>query len=100
MLDNDSTTFYTSGTSQNNQSWIEVDFTSWGSGIQDRVRFDLLRSAILNRQQLTFHYFGSDGKETIRKVEPLRMLFKGQNWYLQAFCLTRQDFRLFKLFRI
>ena len=33
-------------------------------------------------------------------MEPYSLLLKGQSWYLYAWCLLRQDFRLFKLVRI
>ncbi|MDD3879772.1 MAG: WYL domain-containing protein [Syntrophomonas sp.] len=36
----------------------------------------------------------------IRQLEPYSLLLKGQSWYLYAWCLLRQDFRLFKLVRI
>ena len=33
-------------------------------------------------------------------MKPARLLFKGQDWYLYALCLFRNDFRYFKLSRI
>ncbi|HWQ29411.1 MAG TPA: WYL domain-containing protein, partial [Negativicutes bacterium] len=45
-------------------------------------------------------YIDSAGKRTNRWVEPYSLVLKGQKWYLYAWCLTRQAFRLFKLSRI
>nr|WP_234405581.1 WYL domain-containing protein [Paenibacillus sp. IHBB 10380] len=35
-----------------------------------------------------------------RIVEPHKLVFKQTYWYLYAFCLEKNDFRLFKLSRI
>lgn len=80
--------------------WIDVDFSSWGSGPGEKQLFTLLREAILSRRVLRFDYFGSDGAATQRTVEPRKLCFKGMGWYLQAFCRTRQDFRTFRLTRM
>lgn len=85
---------------KNQQNWIEVDFTGWGGSIQDRERFDELKNAILTRRSIHFTYWGADGKKSERTADPIKLLFKGNSWYLQAYCHTRQDYRIFKLFRI
>lgn len=82
-----------------NTNWIEVDFNSWQNNkIYEKI-FNEIKSAILSKNILEFSYFGSND-ETYRKVKPVRLLFKGQDWYLYAFCLLRNDFRYFKLSRI
>lgn len=81
-------------------NWIEVDFSRWGMGRTDSVRFELLKSAILGRKVLRLNYCGASGKTTQRKVHPLKLIYKDKHWYLQAFCLYAQDFRLFKTGRI
>lgn len=82
-----------------NTNWIEVDFNSWQNNkIYEKI-FNEIKSAILSKNILEFSYFGSN-EETYRKVKPVRLLFKGQDRYLYAFCLLRNDFRYFKLSRI
>lgn len=82
-----------------NTNWIEVDFNSWQNNkIYEKI-FNEIKSAILSKNILEFSYFGSND-ETYRKVKPVRLLFKGQDRYLYAFCLLRNDFRYFKLSRI
>ncbi|HEX2955637.1 MAG TPA: YafY family protein [Chitinispirillaceae bacterium] len=65
--------------------------------------FRLLMTAIKNRYcvDLEYHTFRRDVPE-IRQIEPMRLFFApGQNnWYLEAFCLTRKDWRIFRLDRI
>lgn len=77
---------------------IEVDFQGWNS-THDTALFQNLKLAILNKNLISFDYF-SHLQETTRIVKPIRLLFKGYNWYLYAFCLSRNDYRLFKLSRI
>lgn len=82
-----------------NTNWIEVDFNSWQNNkIYEKI-FNEIKSAILSKNILEFSYFGNND-ETYRKVKPVRLLFKGQDRYLYAFCLLRNDFRYFKLSRI
>lgn len=80
--------------------WLEVDLRRWGGGDRDRVVFDALREAILNHKVITFSYAGSYGKAALRQALPAKLVFKGQAWYLQGFCLDRQNYRTFKLARI
>ncbi len=80
--------------------WIEADFSGWGwtQGLKDS--FILLKEAILARRLLTFDYYGSKGEKTSRIVEPLKLVFRGQSWYLYAYCRKRCNDRYFKLSRI
>ncbi len=80
--------------------WLEVDFAGWGGGEREREAFQRAREAILTRRRLDFTYYSSAGQRTRRRTEPARLVFKSGNWYLQAFCLTRQDWRVFRLGRM
>ena len=83
-----------------NTSWIEVDFNNWQNNKLYEQTFNDIKSAILSKNIISFTYFSSNEKETSRRVKPVRLLFKSQDWYLYAFCLLRNDFRYFKLSRI
>lgn len=80
--------------------WLEVDLSHWGSKGRDQLTFDLLRDAILSCKVITFTYAGSYGSPADRRVLPAKLVFKGQAWYLQGFCLDKQNYRTFKLSRI
>ena len=54
-------------------NWLEVDFSRWGK---------------------------SKGQQSARTIQPLKLSYQSKEWYLKAFCLKRQDFRIFKLNRI
>lgn len=85
---------------KSSHSWIEVDFSRWGINRTDSARFELLKTAILSRQVLTLTYCCAAGDTTQRCIHPLKLIYKDKHWYLQAFCLRADDFRLFKLGRI
>ena len=78
--------------------WIKVDFSNW-SNIQEE-RFDIIKSAILNKQLVQFTYYNSNGEESKRTVEPLQIWFKDKSWYLVSYCKLKQDYRIFKIARI
>lgn len=78
--------------------WVQIDFADW-SGQHDQD-IAVYRQAILGRRVLTFDYTGESGKQTKREVCPFKLWFKGQAWYLRAYCLTRGAVRTFKLSRI
>ncbi len=81
-------------------SWIHVDFSHWGNDVNERNRFDILKNAILSSRVVAFNYYSSYEEKTTRKVEPLKLIFKGQSWYLHAFCRMKNDYRIFKVTRI
>ena len=78
--------------------WIKIDFSNWGN-VQEE-RFDIIKSAILNKQLVQFTYYNSNGEESKRIVEPLQIWFKDKSWYLVSYCKLKQDYRIFKIARI
>ncbi len=78
--------------------WIKIDFSNWGN-VQEE-RFDIIKSAILNKQLVQFIYYNSNREESKRIVEPLQIWFKDKSWYLVSYCKLKQDYRIFKIARI
>lgn len=85
---------------KNRTNWIEVDFSPWGSDDKGAYQFSLIKDSILSHKIIEFNYFGSSGEKTVRRVEPIKLIFKTNAWYLQAFCLTRNALRTFKIVRM
>ncbi|UOO37214.1 YafY family transcriptional regulator [Oscillospiraceae bacterium CM] len=81
-------------------NWIEVDFSGWGWGQIAKDDFALIKSAILERRVLSFTYHGGQAYASRRVAEPLKLVFRGQAWYLFAWCRKRRAPRFFKLSRI
>ncbi len=80
--------------------WIVADFSEWGSQEIHKERFAIIRQAILECRAVSFKYYAQGGEISERIVEPVRLCFKGNSWYLQAWCLKRNAFRTFKLSRM
>ncbi|MDF2986175.1 MAG: transcriptional regulator, HTH-type [Eubacterium sp.] len=81
-------------------NWIEVDFSPWGSNKNQICQFTVLKDAILNNHAIEFDYVNNSGEKIRRKVEPVRLVFKVNAWYLYGFCLYRNEYRTFKISRI
>ena len=88
------------GESSNLYDWIEVEFSTWGNREKNEELFNRLKSAILNRRFLQIEYSAYNSNISNRKVKPLKLCFKNEAWYLYAFCMTKNDYRFFKLSRI
>ena len=83
-----------------NPNWIEVDFSRWGHKKVDTEKFNTLRHGILHQQLISIAYLDSYGRKSDRTIQPLKLIFKQSNWYLQAFCRKANDFRTFKINRM
>lgn len=79
--------------------WLRVDFGRWGPSNGSDRRFEIIRAAVLEKRILRFDYAAFNGMST-RRVKPVLLHYKGSQWYLQAFCLLRNDFRTFKISRM
>lgn len=80
--------------------WIKIDFSNWGKDNAQEERFDMIKAAILNKNQIEFVYYNSNGEENKRIVEPLQIWFKDKSWYLISYCKLKEDYRIFKIARI
>lgn len=85
---------------KNNRNWIEVDFSPWGSDQNRSCQFTMIKDAILNFRIIEFLYMNNSGEKSIRRVEPMKLLFKEKAWYLQGFCLNKETYRTFKITRM
>ncbi len=86
--------------SKDEENWFEVDFSIWGKSDEHKQNFEIIKNAIINKNVIEFLYFNSYGKIAERKVEPLKLLFKYNSWYLVGFDEQKEDYRLFKIMRI
>ena len=80
--------------------WIDVDFSLWGDRSPVSERFLQLKNAIFTQRVVRFTYSGMNSGTGLRDVEPMKLAFRGMDWYLVGYCRERQDFRYFKLLRM
>ena len=84
----------------NTRNWLEVDFSRWGKRIYDNSKFEILKTAVIQCREVKIVYENSNSKRSTRIVQPLKISYKSKEWYLKAFCMKKQGFRIFKLNRI
>jgi predicted DNA-binding transcriptional regulator YafY len=80
--------------------WIEVDFSRWGHNAADNTKFEMLKDAIINELAVSFDYISAYGEFKGREVYPLKLSFKSKAWYLKSFCLSENDYLIFKFNRM
>lgn len=100
-IENEQTISRLSGLFQKNAvDWIDVDFSRWGSGEGEKIKFQFIKNGILEQRVLSFRYYNTAGQESLRMTEPLKLRFKSGSWYLLAHCRTKKELRLFKISRM
>ena len=79
---------------------IKIDTTPWlhAGGLSDTI--ETIRIAMEQQSLLRFDYSDLRNQKSSRTVEPYRLLLKGEDWYIQGYCLIRNDSRTFKLLRM
>ncbi|MCX8639996.1 YafY family transcriptional regulator [Gilliamella sp. B3172] len=81
----------------NNLNQLIVDLSPWFSKHNIDNKISIIRLALKEQMLLSFDYLSVRNKQASRLIEPYKLIFKEKEWYLQAFCLTKNDFRVFKL---
>ncbi len=84
----------------NTRNWLEVDFSRWGKCACDNVKFEKLKTAVIQCKEIKIIYINTNSEKSTRIIQPLKIAYKSKEWYLKAFCMEKQDFRIFKLNRI
>ncbi|MBE5978472.1 MAG: YafY family transcriptional regulator [Paenibacillaceae bacterium] len=79
---------------------MKIDALPWFNAGNLFSTVEIIQEALNQQRLLTFQYRDIRDKKSSREVEPYRLLWKGEAWYLQGYCLSRRDFRTFKLLRM
>lgn len=77
---------------------IVIDLSSWYKNTL-APKIEVIQSAIERKETIAFEYYAPGG-ESFREIEPYLLVFQWAAWYVWGYCLTRQDYRMFKLNRI
>jgi predicted DNA-binding transcriptional regulator YafY len=56
-----------------------------------KVDIEEIIKTIANKKLLKIEYTNYSGELSERKVEPYKVFLKSANWYLIAFCLSKQE---------
>ncbi|QDQ02251.1 YafY family transcriptional regulator [Lysinibacillus fusiformis] len=85
---------------QHKTNRVLIDYSPWDGNEHLRPKLQLLEEAIDSCVLVNFTYSNAEGEVSRRIVEPHMLLLKGRQWYLRAYCLEKEEFRLFKLKRM
>ncbi|MGJ6966698.1 helix-turn-helix transcriptional regulator [Streptosporangium sp. G11] len=66
----------------------------------DPATLTAIASAVRDHQRLRFDYVSHDGSESVRDVEPYRLVVADRRWYLFAWDTGRSDWRRFRADRL
>ena len=79
---------------------IKIDALPWLHAGESSETAITVKMAMERQCLLGFDYRDIRNQKSSRKIEPYRILLKGEDWYVQGYCLTRNNFRTFKLLRM
>ncbi|MDT1995836.1 transcriptional regulator [Carnobacterium divergens] len=79
---------------------IYIDLSPWMGGRDAQNYLEMIKKALHEKNNLSFDYADCYGNKTTRSVEPYQLVMKNSHWYVHGYCLKRNDFRLFRLFRM
>ncbi|MDQ0114584.1 helix-turn-helix transcriptional regulator [Paenibacillus harenae] len=85
---------------QHKASRVLIDYSPWDGNERLRPKLQLLKEAVDSCRIAGFIYSNAEGVVSHRIVEPHMLIMKGRQWYLKAYCQTKEQFRLFKLKRM
>jgi predicted DNA-binding transcriptional regulator YafY len=66
----------------------------------DALALTVIAQACRDDERLRFGYTARDGEQTMRLVEPHRLVSLGRRWYLVAWDVERHDWRTFRIDRL
>ena len=79
---------------------ILIDGGSWCDDRKFSEKMRVCEQAVNEHKSLIIDYVSREGEHSKRVIDAHVLIFKGNVWYLYAFCHTKQDFRTFKIGRI
>lgn len=95
MIDED----YLLKQNNNNQNFlIDLELNEGNRSLRSILK--IIERAMNEKRYLSFRYIDKNGDQTYRKIEPYKVVFKESKWYLQAFSIERNAYRIFKLARM
>ena len=78
---------------------IYIDLSPWIGYGNVQADLEIIKASLDESKLISFEYSDCYGNNTERTAEPYQLVLKNSHWYLHGYCLTRNDFRLFKLSR-
>lgn len=82
------------------QKRFYFDPTPWWEGAPISDHLDVLRQGVWHSRKVSIEYENAAHDRTVRVVRPYGLVVKATQWYLVAYCETREAIRTFNVSRI
>ncbi len=92
--------FRNGGNEKKKQDWIDIYFHPWQVSPDENGRFNTIKTGIIERRVIEFDYINANGEKSRRSVEPQKLVYYSNSFYLNAFCRKRNENRQFRVSRI
>lgn len=79
---------------------MKIDLSPWNQDDSVALKIKSISEAIKSQTVLMIDYYNMEGTSSERQIEPYALKMKSSRWYLNAYCLKRKAFRIFKVNRI
>lgn len=76
---------------------VEIDFSKWFHNTEEDINFSIIKRSISAMKQIEFDYYDMYNNFSHRVVEPYKIGYKENTWYLLGYCHLRNDVRIFKI---
>lgn len=81
------------------EGWLEIDYQSWSNEVSYQKEIALFKKAIIKHKQVNIKYAGKNNRSN-RIIDPYKVIYRGSDWYVYAYCNMVKDHRYFKLSRM
>jgi len=85
---------------QHKQQHIFLDFGASGENDELQEKLKRIEKCIHDKHVIHISYVNAQGGASSRILEPVALNYRWYAWYLLAFCVAKQDYRIFKVARI
>ena len=79
---------------------ICIDLNPWMGNGSITQSLEIVKNALQENKLISFTYMDGHGNKTERIVEPYQLVLKSNHWYVQGYCRSKNDYRLFRLSRM
>lgn len=79
---------------------IIIDGGAWCDVKRFSDKMSVCEKAVNESLQLSIDYISRSGEHSKRVIDPHVLIYKGNVWYVYAYCHNKQEFRTFKIGRI
>lgn len=79
---------------------ICIDLNPWMGNGSIKQSLEIVKNALQENKLIFFTYVDGHGDKTERIVEPYQLVLKSNHWYVQGYCRSKNDYRLFRLSRM